>query len=206
MQFIPKSKSRKYRIVLSRVLAVLLMLFVALSQSTWENRSSLFTEVVFLAGVFFASIASLGRLWCSLYIAGRKTKSLVIEGPYSISRNPLYFFSMIGILGVGLSTETIIIPFVLVLVFALYYPFVIKSEEERLREEHGEKFDKYVNAVPRFFPKISLLNEPQEWPVDPVVFRKHIISALWFIWLIGIIEFIEGCHEQGLLPVVFNIY
>ena len=32
-----------------------------------------------------------------------------------------------------------------------------------------------------------------------------IVDALWFIWFIGIFEFISGLHEAGMLPVWFLI-
>jgi len=31
------------------------------------------------------------------------------------------------------------------------------------------------------------------------------VDALWFIWFIGIFEFISGLHEAGMLPVWFLI-
>jgi len=57
------------------------------------------------AGILLAGVGALGRLWCSLYIGGRKTHELVSAGPYGWCRNPLYLFSLIGALGVGLSTR-----------------------------------------------------------------------------------------------------
>ena len=116
---------------------------------------------MFCLGVFFAGMGSLGRMWCSLYIGGRKTKSLVTEGPYSICRNPLYFFSLIGMVGVGFASETFLIPGILAAAFAAYYPFVIKAEEAHLLAAHGPQFEQYRRAVPTFFPRLSQLNEPQ---------------------------------------------
>ena len=51
------------------------------------------------AGLIFVCIS--GRTWCSLYIGGRKNHELVTTGPYSVSRNPLYVFSIIGAIGIG---------------------------------------------------------------------------------------------------------
>jgi hypothetical protein len=130
----------------------------------------------------------------------------VTSGPYSISRNPSYFFSMIGAAGVGLATETLLIPFVIVVLFLIYYPSVIKSEEKRLLSLHGEKFKAYYNKTPSFFPKISLLKEPETYTVNPKIFRKYIFGVLWFVWLIGILELFEAFHETGVLPIYFCIY
>jgi protein-S-isoprenylcysteine O-methyltransferase Ste14 len=164
---------RKWRVAVSRIFVILVVFFAAISQSAWEDRCPIVSTILFLTGIFLVGTASLGRLWCSLFIAGRKTKTLITTGPYSVSRNPLYFFGLIGALGVGLTTETMSVPVILLLAFTLYYPFVISHEEEKLRMRHGQEYEKYVHTVPRFFPRMSRLNEPQEYLVDPIVFRKH---------------------------------
>ena len=151
-------------------------------------------------------IGSLGRIWCSLYIAGYKNSVLVTSGPYSITRNPLYFFSLLGSVGVGLATETLVTPFVILLLFLGYYPIVIRSEERRLLKLHGENFEVYCRKTPTFFPKLSLLEEPLTYIVNAKIFRKNIFGALWFIWLMGILEIIEAFHEAGVLPIYLRIY
>ena len=189
------------RLFIGAIIAILLT-----GESYWETASPLTTGVLFLVGCFLVGVATLGRLWCSLYIAGYKTKTLVVTGPYSISRNPLYFFSMVGGIGVGLATETLVIPAMILIMFAIYYPFVIRFEENKLGEIHPEQFDAYCQTVPRFWPKWSLLTEPDEYTVTPKTFRKHIFSALWFIWMIGIIELIEMFRELDILTTHFLIY
>src|ERR1041385_8757907 len=47
---------------------------------------------VFLAGILF-------RVWATLYVGGRKLKTLVDQGPYSICRNPLYLGTFLMSLG-----------------------------------------------------------------------------------------------------------
>jgi hypothetical protein len=60
--------------------------------------------------------------------------------------------------------------------------------------------------VPCFFPKISLLKEPEEYIVKPKVFRNHMFSALWFIWFTGILEIAEELHELNVLPILIRIF
>jgi protein-S-isoprenylcysteine O-methyltransferase Ste14 len=195
----------RIRLPITRIIAVILLIIIIFSSSAWE-RISFVSNLFFLIGCILVGIASLGRLWCSLYIGGYKNTTLVTSGPYSISRNPLYFFSMIGGAGVGLATETLLIPVVIVVLFLLYYPSVIRSEERRLLTLHGERFEAYRRNTPAFFPKLSLLKEPETYTVNPRIFKRNIFRALWFIWLVGILEIIEAFHETGVLPTYFRIY
>ena len=193
---------RKWRIILSKFFAALLIL---LSTSKWE-AISIVSTIFFLIGTLLVGIATIGRIWCSLYISGYKSKRLVTYGPYSLCRNPLYFFSMLGSLGVGLATETLIIPVLIMFAFFLYYPYVIKREQKRLSDLHGDIYREYCDKIPSFIPSLSLFKEPDEYMVRPKNFRKNIFDALGFIWIVGILELIEGLHEANILPVYFSIY
>jgi len=196
----------KLRIRVSQIFAGLLIVLICVSSSLWEDKAPIVTMVLFVLGVVLVGIGSLGRLWCSVYIAGYKTDHLITKGPYSMCRNPLYFFSLLGALGVGLTSETLLIPFVILIAFIGYYLLVIKSEEAELIRLHKSKFEIYLKEVPIFFPKISLLNEPEEYVVKPIVFRRHMFNALWFVWFIGVLEIIKEFHELKVLPTIFKIY
>jgi len=196
----------KLRIHITQIFTALLFLIILFTNNAWEANAPLVTQILFLFGAILVGIATMGRLWCSVYIAGYKTEKLITEGPYSVTRNPLYFFSFIGSLGLGLATETMLIPLLIVISFAIYYPKVIKSEEAEMAQLHGQDFARYISNVPAFFPKISILKEPDVYSTKPIVFRKHIFSALWFVWLMGILELIEGLHEINILPMFFSIY
>jgi protein-S-isoprenylcysteine O-methyltransferase Ste14 len=196
------------RILISRlfVIAVVVLLFV--SDIQWKDcpwmRLGLFLLATVLVG-----IGTLGRMWCSMYIAGRKKSQLVTTGPYGMCRNPLYFFSLLGAVGLGCTTGTVTIPLIIAVAFALYYPGTIKGEEAELAKRHGEPFQQYLKSVPAFFPKLSLLQEPQQYEVNPITFRKHLGSVIWFIWALGlmplILQLIQVLHEHG-LPTWLSLY
>jgi protein-S-isoprenylcysteine O-methyltransferase Ste14 len=196
----------KLRIHLTRLFAGILSGIILFTNSAWETQAPFLSSVFFIIGITLVGIGTLGRMWCTLYIGGYKTNQLITVGPYSMSRHPLYFFSLIGGVGVGFASETLLIPTFIAVAFALYYPFVIRSEEKKLREMHPEGFEAYVKRTPVFFPKLSLLTEPQEYKVNPISFKRRLFSSFWFIWLVGILKIIEELHKLNLIPVLFKIY
>ncbi len=201
-----KFKVEKYRIFLSRIAATIGLFFLCSTNSYWEIKNETVTFFLFFIGIILVGIASLGRMWCSLYIASYKDNTLITKGPYSLCRNPLYFFSMIGIVGIGFATETFTFPIVFIIIFSSYYPFVIKSEEKRLKKLFEVTFEEYKQKVPVFFPRLSTFEEPDNYTVNPVVYRRHIFSALWFIWIVGLLEVIEGMRDVGLFSYLWSLY
>lgn len=199
-----RSFVRKQRILVSRLFIAAIIVLILISKSQWNI--GLWGSVFFLTGAVLIGIAVTGRLWCSLYISGYKSGTLITTGPYSMCRNPLYFFSFLGAIGVGLATETLTIPLCIGIVFALYYPLVIKSEQKKLIGIHGEAFSDYCKKVPAFFPSFGLLTEPEEYVVKPKIFRRSLLEVTWFIMFMGILELKEAFEQAGLLPTMLNLY
>lgn len=196
----------KLRILISRLFAVALVALILVSASALKERMPLLSTFLNFTGIAMVAVACLGRLWCSLYIAGYKTDTLVDQGPYSMCRNPLYFFSLVGAVGIGLASETLLIPAIILFAFAAYYPLVIKSEEAALLNMHGRAFKTYFEKVPRFFPRLSQLTEPDEYVVKPKVYKNHMFDAIWFILIVGFIEVVKALHALQILPTLFKIY
>lgn len=193
-----------HRIGMSRLFGIAVAIVLLVSGSAWHH--TFIDSVLFMVGITLAGIATVGRLWCSLYIAGYKDGTLITVGPYSVSRNPLYFFSAVGAVGVGFATETISFGILFGLWFWLFYPAVIDAEERKLLELHGSRFADYCGRVPRFLPHWRLLVEPESYTVRPERFRSHLLDALWFVWAVGFLELLEALHEYRLLPTLLTWY
>jgi protein-S-isoprenylcysteine O-methyltransferase Ste14 len=201
-----KSRLQKWRIRISVFAGVIFFAFASVTTSRWEEQAPLGSALLFFLGLVLIGLASLGRLWCSLYIAGYKTRRLVTEGPYSLSRNPLYFFSLVGFIGVGLASETLLLPAVLVLAFVSYYPAVIRAEEKKLRAVHSEAYGEYAKSTPCFFPALLKLTEPETYDVNPRVFRRHLLDALLFVWCAGVLELLEKLRDLGWITGLLTTY
>ena len=186
-----------HRILISRLFAAAFLAVVLVMESRHEG--TLVAALLFLAGLALVGVATIGRLWCSLYISGNKDQDLVTVGPYSVTRNPLYFFSLLGFAGVGLATETVTLAVAMTLFFAAVYPIIIRREESVLRERFGPAFAVYCARVPRFLPRPALYEEPPAWRVDTRLFRRTMVDVVWFVWLVALIELVEAVHELGVV-------
>jgi len=207
---LPKAAGKTWwehqRTGLSKLMAALAFIVVALTQSQWELHHEDVATFLFSGGLVLAAVGATGRIWCSFFISGRKDGQLVTEGPYSISRNPLYVFSCIGLVGVGLTTETLTYPLLFLGIFGLYYPGIMAREERRLEELFGESFRRYRQRVPRFWPNTGLYSEPTIWSSNPRLFRRHILSDIWFVWIAAIIGLIEGFGNVDWLPHLLTLW
>jgi protein-S-isoprenylcysteine O-methyltransferase Ste14 len=178
------------------------LFFLAFGASYWSS-TPLFDQVLFLTGVVLTVTGFCGRLWCLSYIAGRKKKVLVAEGPYSLCRHPLYFFSFVGGIGLGLCTETLSAALLFALAFALYYPQAIRGEETFLSDNFAG-YEEYRKRVPLFFPRWSNFVEG-DGLVSVCAFRREIVAAGGFLLLIGVFEMVEMLHRTDILPTLFLV-
>src|SRR4051812_10402869 len=62
-----------------------------------------------IAGFLCIALACLGRIWCSVFIAGHKDLALVTTGPFARLRHPLYACSMVGALGLGITSRSVLL-------------------------------------------------------------------------------------------------
>ena len=196
--------TQKNRILISRLIIGCMVVLMLISEPKWHPGpfADIATEFIALVLVI---VAAFGRLWTLSYISGHKTKDLVTRGPYSITRNPLYFFSLIGALGIGVASESIVILGSLLLAFSVYYPLVIRAEEEHLTHIHGVGFKDYCSTVPVFLPSFSLFHEPEEYLVNARLLRRAFFSVMWFPLAYILILSIAHLQEAGIMPVILSI-
>lgn len=102
-----------------------------------------------------SSVAVLGLLIRAV-AAGylRKREALAHEGPYALTRNPLYFGSALIAAGFALAGRSWLAAALLALYFILFYAQVMRREESELREQYGQAFDDYAASVPLFWPRL----------------------------------------------------
>lgn len=196
----------RLRLRLTRLLAVCILLAFALGTPYWTVKHSILEKSLFLIGLALASFGAAGRAWATSYISGQKMKRLVKSGPYSLCRNPLYFFSMLLGIGFGFCTETLTIPILIAVALSLLYYFQIKREERQLLPLFGEEYEIYRENIPAFFPSFRHYMEPEEITISPRLLKRGLFGIAFLLLLIGVFELLESLHQVGILPVWFRIY
>lgn len=148
-------------------------------------------------GYFLIPFAVLGRAYCTCFIGGKKNEEVMDLGPYSVVRNPLYVFSFIGVVGIGLESASPLFFAVLVGAFLFYYPKVVRHEEQFLAHKFGEPYRDYMSRVPRWIPDFSKWHEPEFVRSQPKLIRKTMLDACIFFLPMPIFELLELAHAKG---------
>jgi protein-S-isoprenylcysteine O-methyltransferase Ste14 len=133
-----------------------------------------------LTGFVAVMAAVLGRVWCALYIAGRKNAELCQDGPYSLVRNPLYVFSFVGSVGVAIATLRWPLAAAVALLFLAYYHAVMRSEEARLKALFPATYPEYCRRVPRFFPRWTGFSSRSTLTLVPGDVTRAMREVVWF--------------------------
>jgi protein-S-isoprenylcysteine O-methyltransferase Ste14 len=157
-------------------------------------------------GIALILIGIGGRLWSILYIGGRKSAELVATGPYSMMRNPLYFFSTVGAAGIGAQTGSVIVSVASAVLCAAAFYIVTLREERHLTTVLGAPYKDYIARVPRFFPNPRLYRDQAEVTFTPRIFNHTLRDGLMFVASVPFFELIESGQERGVIPVLFWLY
>jgi protein-S-isoprenylcysteine O-methyltransferase Ste14 len=143
----------------------------AMDMSAYKVREKIRTVVstlIFFGAVCYAIFLplKLGTMWfyiglliyvsgCILYIistinfAATPLNEPIMSGVYRISRNPMYFFSALMLLGIGIAGASWLM-IVLVILFAVVNHFTVLAEERFCSEKYGEPYRSYMKRVPRY--------------------------------------------------------
>jgi len=140
-----------------------------------------------IAGFACVTLACLGRIWCSLFIAGHKDETLVTSGPYAYCRHPLYSFSILGALGLGFASKSLLLGAAVTLLVAGLVTYAAFCEEQFLEDAFAEEFKGYVAATPNmWWPALRKKPLPVQLDVRPTVFWKSFLDAgsFFVLWLL----------------------
>jgi protein-S-isoprenylcysteine O-methyltransferase Ste14 len=159
-----------------------------------------------IAGFVLIALATLGRIWTSLYIAGNKNARVVTSGPYARCRHPLYGLSIIASLGLGLATRSIVLAAVTVALSLVLHVAAALAEERRLAATLGGEYLDYGARVPRFWPRRARVQVPAALTVAPSIYWKAFLDGGTVFALYVALELIGAGREAGLWRSLFSVY
>jgi protein-S-isoprenylcysteine O-methyltransferase Ste14 len=155
-----------------------LIVAILFSRPLVAENSLLGILMNFSAWVMFCLYATI-RIWATLFIGSRKDSTLQQDGPYSITRNPLYFGTFCFALSAVLLCKSITLAVVMLAGFLFYSRFVIRAEERFLAGRYGSEFFKYREQTPRFIPSFSSFHSPPSVSVS----LRDLASETRRIWI-----------------------
>jgi protein-S-isoprenylcysteine O-methyltransferase Ste14 len=163
-------------------------------------------ETMDLAGYVLVTVCAIGRIYTTAFIGGIKNEQLITWGPYSLCRNPLYFFSLCGAAGIGLMSTSITAAIIVFAGFLAIYHDLIAREEEFLSTKFGKVFAEYKARVPRLLPSFAHYECPDEVTFQPRFLTKAVADAVWWFAPLPLFELAEILQEKGLITPVMRLF
>jgi protein-S-isoprenylcysteine O-methyltransferase Ste14 len=174
------------------ILCLIAILWLA-TPNVWSIFSGF---LLMMAGMFF-------RAWSSGYI--NKDKELATEGPYSLTRNPLYFGSMILGSGIAVASNNVITYLIFIVYYFTFFTFLIAIERKRMRQRFGQQYEVWAKEANLFFPKIKKIEnfnfniayymKNREYRV---LFFSLFVTAVLIVKFLNKIEFFDGIGKWSL--------
>jgi protein-S-isoprenylcysteine O-methyltransferase Ste14 len=197
---IPNQRGRKVALRLLIAALLLGMPFVRSSFPREELHETLeaIGQLLILIGIF-------GRAWCTMHIGGQKFSELVTTGPFSVSRNPLYVFSLIATFGAGLQTGSVIFAALALMCVWLVLDATVRREEAALRRRFGESFGAYCTRTPRYLPRTSSWRAQNLVTVNMALFYRTILDGFLFFLIVPVAELVDWLQDLGHLPVLLRL-
>ena len=104
-------------------------------------------------------------------------------------------------LGIGFAAKSWPVLVLLILFFILYYPLVVRAEEQFLLARFGQPYAEYLQQVPRFIPRLTYSKEPDTYLARPYYLRKSLQESLWFFWVYIALHLLTVLKSSWVLPL-----
>jgi len=197
---------QRKRLIFVRVAAVLAVLLLFLTKPALAEGSNGHETLEFV-GLCLVLVCVAGRLWSILYVGGRKNEELVSTGPFSVTQNPLYFFSTVGAVGVGLLFGSLLAAVALGLASFFIFHITARKEAGFLLGKFGPAYLAYAKSTPRFWPNPLLYHDHDQMQFSTRALKRTFFDGLYFLAIFPAIELVEHFRATGLLfPAFVTLY
>ena len=107
-------------------------------------------SVLFFIGILLIIIGSLGHIISKINYMNAQTDKAIVTGLYRYSRNPMYFFFLLVLIGSTLSAQSLIL-MIICFISIISTHLIILGEERYCKEKYGDSYIEYMKKVPRYF-------------------------------------------------------
>lgn len=193
---------RKLRMLFLRLGSLPVILLAIFVRPDWkhEEEASFIIEFV---GYLFLLFGLCIRVWSILYIGGKKSKKLTMDGPYSICRHPLYIGTFSIVIGAGLCFENIPMLLATILIMVPIHLVVAKMEDEHLAELFPEEYPEYKKLVPAYLPRFANYNTPETIEIPIRSITRVVIDTVGVLMIPQAEDLLELLQEHHLVPVLW---
>jgi protein-S-isoprenylcysteine O-methyltransferase Ste14 len=199
--FVPKHWAERRRAVIGLgILAPFTM--AAVFSRPWLDAASPWALVFTTLGWMLFMAGGVFRLWATLHIGGRKGRTVVDDGPYSLTRNPLYFGIFLMTLSVAAFLQSPALAVGLTLAAWSYLQVTVQSEERRLSAKLGHDFRNYCDRISRFWPRMATFHTPELLSVDVRCLAIECRRALRWMWIPLAAEAVMRLRIEAWWPVL----
>jgi protein-S-isoprenylcysteine O-methyltransferase Ste14 len=186
--------------------AALVIVAMSLFTESALRDVTLMHDLIQAGGLVLILCGALGRIWSSLYLNGRKNTELMTHGPYSVTRNPLYMFSIMGVTGMGLLSGSLLTGLISGGLIYLVFNWVIAQEEDTLQMIFGVPYSQYKKHVPRLGITLRHWNNPAHLEISMKALGRTVREALCFLLAGPFFILLNYLHKDAILPVLMHVF
>jgi protein-S-isoprenylcysteine O-methyltransferase Ste14 len=163
---------------------------IAPTTTAGSAQALTFARIVIAAGAALVFLAAALRTWAAAYLRSdvvhdtvQHSEALIAAGPFRHTRNPLYLGNLLMAAGIGVLASRLGFIFLVLANWVFVYRLIFR-EEEALRQNQGETFLAYCQAVPRFWPslkpRVPSANRSPRW--------GQAFAGETFVWIFALAE------------------
>lgn len=179
---------------------------VLISMRSASPEGAYWHEAIERIGIILILVGIVGRTWCAMYIGGNKLNRLVTEGPYSLTRNPLYVFSAIAAFGLGAQLGSVVYALICAVAALAIFALVIHHEERALADRFPGEFALYKARVPRLAPDFRGWQDAETLLVRPALVHRTFWDAMLFLLAVPGLKILESLRGSWGIEPLFSLY
>lgn len=195
----------KKRLKINGVIIFFVVLLIAAFPAIFLRKEQLefWDEITEIFGIAFILLGQIFRVSARGYKSEYSPKGnvLIQDGPYAVSRNPMY----LGILLIGLGIVLVLfnwwVVIIFLFVFITRYILLIFKEEKKLLIIFSSAYQDYCKTVPRILPSLDMILNTDTREYLPLKFswlKKEIGSILIVLLFTIFLESWEDIKNEGM--------